>query len=456
MKFADLRRRAETVRQRALAGKRRCRHSQGRANPAKSTDETRRGCVHDRRSQAGPAIWTVGRSPGAETAGRAAQTVAGWLAMGVTGVDDLQEAYRLCIRCARRAAGNFYFGFYGLDRARFRAICALYAFLRVSDDLADDLRAPASERLRQLLLWRDAWEEYAASDGPQVGHVPDVAQRLGPVASAAVRALRHTVHRFGIPHRYVSDVLEGLAWDLRFDASVPVGSQDGGGQVETSTAAGVRPLCLFADFAELERYCYHVAGAVGLCCIHIWGFADPAAEPAAIDCGTAFQLTNILRDIGEDWRRGRVYLPSDELAQFGLRGDSLASDPEALGRLLRFQVERAGACFDRAERLNEYLSGEGRAAFRGMFGVYRRLLDEVSRLGIGVLHRRARVPTWRKCWIAGRSLVEARTARIAGALTSVFAGRTGRPGPHPVPRGPISREWRQNGEQDNRWPRSRR
>lgn len=343
---------------------------------------------------------------------------------------DLEEAYRRCIRCARSAAGNFYYGFFGLDAERFRAICALYSFLRVSDDLVDDGRLSVGERSRRFAAWREIWE--AACDGRLEDVVARglhacVAQDPGDAddgqlrqAYAAVYALSDAVRRFCIPPGYVADVLDGLAWDLRVDSKGDAdacGAADASGQPGRSDRS---PRCLFQSFHELQRYCYHVAGAVGVCCIHIWGFKARQAESAAIDCGTAFQLTNILRDIGEDARRGRVYLPREDLERFGVDGVMLSSGrgrPE-LRELLRFEVSRAESFFARSEPLREYLDGAGRAAFRAMFELYHRLLQRVARLGESVLERRAAVPVWRKCWIAGRSIAEARAAswitRLAG------------------------------------------
>ncbi len=342
---------------------------------------------------------------------------------------DLDEAYRRCVDGARRAAGNFYYGFRALDAERFRAICALYSFLRVSDDLVDDAGWPVEERRRRFAAWREGWaaacesrfEDAVARALPasMTGSEGRVADERLRQAAAALLALSDAVRRFAIPPRYVADVLEGLAWDLQFDGGGESAAVERAGARAGSASGGRSPRCLFTTFDELQRYCYHVAGAVGVCCIHIWGFEAPEAEGAAIDCGTAFQLTNILRDIGEDLRRGRVYLPEEDLRRFGIDGAMLASRDERLRlrELVRFEVARAETFFAQAEPLQGLLDGAGRATFRAMFELYRRLLRQVARLGERVLDQRATVPVWRKYWIAGRSMAEAKAARWITTLT---------------------------------------
>jgi phytoene synthase len=233
---------------------------------------------------------------------------------------------------------------------------ALYAFMRVTDDLADE---PGAGR-EALARWRLA---LAGALRGEFSH---------PVHPA----LADTVERFHIPPRYLFDVIDGVETDLE-----PV---------------------RFLTFTDLYPYCYRVASAVGLACIRVWGLrpgvthadADSPAEAA----GIAFQLTNILRDLGEDLARGRAYLPHDELAHFGCPPEAWQKPEHATAfrEMMRFQVERASDFYRRGEPLDRLLSPEGRAVFRVMAGTYRGLLGAIEANNFDVFTRRVRLPRWRK------------------------------------------------------------
>lgn len=266
---------------------------------------------------------------------------------------------QVCRAITRAARSSFPLAFRLLSPPRRAAMNALYAFLRLTDDLADEPGEPVTKRLR-LAAWRTGL--LAALDG----------RFTHPVFPALAQA----VHRYHIPPRYLLDVLDGVETDL----------------------SPVR----FATFAELYVYCYRVAAAVGLACLRVWGLRPGVpwarADAAAEAVGIAFQLTNVLRDLGEDLARGRVYLPADELAHFDVPPASWA-DPDrraALAALLAFQVRRARAYYRLGEPLDRLLSDEGRAVLRVMTGTYHRLLDEVERCGPDVLTRRVQVPAWQK------------------------------------------------------------
>src|SRR5438067_2280457 len=188
----------------------------------------------------------------------------------MTAVD---QSYRYCVRVARSRAKNFYYSFVLLSAQQRRAMCSIYAFMRYCDDLSDE---PGSSRVA-MDQWRAEMED--ALEGRYSSH---------PVWPA----FHYTVRRFGIPRQYFRDMIEGVASDLEPR------------RMET--------------FEELYRYCYQVASVVGLTIIHIFGFDTPSALPLAEKCGVAFQLTNILRDIGEDAERGRVYVPAEDLRRFGI------------------------------------------------------------------------------------------------------------------------------------------
>lgn len=261
----------------------------------------------------------------------------------MTGPSSLAYCYRL----TRRARSSFPLAFRLLPPAKRDATTTLYAFLRVTDDLADEPGDPETKRVA-LAAWRMRLDE-----------------ALNGVFTHRVHAaLADAVNTFAIPPQYLHDVLDGVESDLE---PTP-----------------------FATFADLDAYCYRVASAVGLACLPIWGCRGEATAPAAA-AGVALQLTNILRDLGEDLARGRVYLPQDELAQFGCPPETWRERGPAFRELMRFQVQRTRGYYDEARPLERLLTPEGRAVFRVMLGVYRRLLDEIERRDYDVFTARVRV-----------------------------------------------------------------
>ncbi|MCL6505226.1 MAG: squalene/phytoene synthase family protein [Pirellulales bacterium] len=278
----------------------------------------------------------------------------------------LAADYAACDRLARRAASNFYLSFALLDPARRRAMTALYAFLRQTDDLGDNPR-PVEERLAALACWRAALDRALA----------------GSYETPVLAALADSVARFGIPPAYLRTVIDGVQRDV----------------------AGVR----FGTYGELAHYCYQVAVVVGFACLHVWGYSSPAVFGYAYHAGLAFQLTNVLRDLREDALAGRVYLPAEDLDRFGYsEGDLLALHPnEAFCELLAFEAARAETLFDQSVPLAEHLSPTGRAAFGTMSATYRALLSEIRRAGPQVLRARVCLNRWRKLRIAARWLPRA-------------------------------------------------
>ncbi len=194
-------------------------------------------------------------------------------------------------------------------------------------------------------------------------------------------ALVDTVARYGIPHEYLFGCIDGVEMDL----------------TERT----------YASFADLEDYCYHVASVVGLACIHIWGFSDPAAIAPVRDLGVAFQLTNILRDLKEDAERGRVYLPEEDLRRFGYSRDDLGRGvrDSRFRDLMNFEIARAEEFYKRGAALLPYVSRDSRAALRAMTGIYHGLLGEIRRRGGDVFTERVRLDALRKAGIAAWSLV---------------------------------------------------
>lgn len=272
---------------------------------------------------------------------------------------NLSSSYAWCERVTRQQAGNFYHAFRLLPRPQRRAMCALYAFMRVADDLTDGPEALADKR-RALADWRQQFDD--ALSGRY--HHP-----LHP-------AFHHTVQQYGIPRRYLDEVLDGVGMDLDTDR--------------------------YETFAELYRYCYRVASAVGLACIHIWGFRAERATEYAEAAGIALQLTNILRDLGEDAARGRVYLPREDLERFGYTIEDLEQGrrDERFRALMAFQVDRARHYYEAAEPLANLLGPAGQAVFLVMLRTYRGLLETIVRRDYDVFSSRVRLSRWRKVWLA--------------------------------------------------------
>jgi phytoene synthase len=264
-----------------------------------------------------------------------------------------------CQQKTARSGTSFYYSFLFLPPERRRAITALYAFCREVDDVVDEVSEPDLARTK-LAWWR---REIGAAFTGAPQH---------PVALA----LRPVVAAYRLPEEHFQTVIDGMAMDL-----------------ERSR---------YLDFAELERYCHCVAGTVGLLSAEIFGYVNPATRQYARDLGIAFQLTNIIRDVGEDARRGRIYLPQDELARRGVTAASLLrrqSGP-ALVALMADQVARARLWHARAL---DALPAEDRRAQRPgliMAAIYGALLDEIERDGFRVLDHRIALTPLRKLWIA--------------------------------------------------------
>ena len=264
-----------------------------------------------------------------------------------------------CQQRTARSGTSFYYSFLFLPPERRRAITALYAFCREVDDVVDEVSDPALARTK-LAWWR---REIGAVFTGSPQH--PVALALQPVVAA-----------YRLPEAHFQTVIDGMAMDL--DCS------------------------RYLDFVELERYCHCVAGVVGLLSAEIFGYADPATRQYARDLGIAFQLTNIIRDVGEDARRGRIYLPQDELAHHGVTAASLLrhESTPALTALMAEQVARARSWHARA--MATLPAADRRAQRPGliMAAIYRALLDEIERDGYRVLHHRIALTPLRKLWIA--------------------------------------------------------
>jgi len=271
-----------------------------------------------------------------------------------------------CQQKAAQSGSSFYYSFLFLPPDRRRAITALYAFCREVDDVVDDVIDPDVARTK-LAWWR---QEITAAFAGTAQH--PVAQALQPV-----------IGEFDLSQEQLQTVIDGMAMDLERNR--------------------------YLDFTDLERYCHRVAGVVGQMSAQIFGSTDPATPDYAHDLGIAFQLTNIIRDVGEDARRGRIYLPQEELARFDVAPSALLKHeaPPTFRALMAFQVSRAREWYDRALGM---LPARDRAAQRPgliMAAIYRTLLDEIERDEYRVLNQRIALTPLRKFWIAWKTWVAA-------------------------------------------------
>lgn len=286
------------------------------------------------------------------------------------------EAYTHCQAVTRAGAKNFYYAFITLPRRRRWAISAAYAFLRLCDDVAD-AETPVEEKRRRLTEIAHALEE-ARAGRPQ-----------GPVFTA----LAHAAHTFGIPWGDLHEALRGVETDLERRR--------------------------YRTFEELQTYCYGVASVVGLICIQIFGYKDPRARAYAVELGLAMQLTNILRDLGEDGARDRIYLPQEELVRFGYSEEELLNEVvnDHFRDLMRFQVARAREHFRRSRRLLPLLPLLSRPCPAILAGIYSRILDHIEARGYDVFSERVSLSSREKLFLATRLWAQSLVplARVAKA-----------------------------------------
>lgn len=274
-----------------------------------------------------------------------------------------------CQKKAVASGSSFYYSFLFLPEDRRRAITALYAFCREVDDVVDETSDAGVARAK-LAWWREEVRNIYHGN-PQ-----------HPVA----RALREIVQPYAIEEAQLQEIINGMAMDLEYNA--------------------------YPDFEALQVYCHRVAGVVGILSAKIFGYENPQTLDYAADLGLAFQLTNIIRDVGEDARRNRIYLPLHELAQFGVTTDDIsqARETDSFRKLMEFQIARAHGYYDRA--LSK-LPAEDRKAQRPglvMAAIYRTLLEEIRNDGSRVLRQRTALTPIRKLWIAWRTWLTASRA----------------------------------------------
>ncbi len=273
----------------------------------------------------------------------------------VASEDALRESYAECNRVSKRAHSSFYLAFFGLPKPKRNALCALYAFNRLVDNVSDEPGDLESKR-RGLARWRAMLDEAIA--GRTEG-------------DAILPALADTISRFQIPTRYFHDLILGAEMDLTI-ASYPT-------------------------FDRLSEYCYRVAGTVGLTCVHVFGFTDPKVPDLAERLGLAFQLTNIIRDVRSDFQMGRVYVPEEDLQRFGCRASGLQGPlTPQLRELLAFEAGRAWSCYEEGATLIEKVDGDSRATLWALVRTYSSLLARIGDRDFDVFSSRISVSSAEK------------------------------------------------------------
>ena len=297
------------------------------------------------------------------------------------------DAYEQCRVIARREAKNFYYSFRVLPKHKSDAMCAVYAFMRRADDIADDETLSMEVRRQVMSAWMKDWRDVrwgAKSEDPIFVAVRDAQQR------------------FAISDDLLDQLVQGTAMDLDTEG-------------EAEPGAGVQT---YANFQELYRYCFLVASVVGLVCIRIFGYSDVRAEKLAEETGIAFQLTNILRDVKEDAERGRVYLPLDLMSGFGVsvervkelaEGSAINAEERAM---LASLGDRAEDYYGAAERLLSLIDRDSRAALWVLVTIYHDLLKRIAKVDGDVFSRRVRVPTASKMWILAQGMGMAAWNRV--------------------------------------------
>jgi phytoene synthase len=342
----------------------------------------------------------------------------------------LEAAYAACRAIARREAKNFYYAFVALPMPRRNAICAIYAFMRKADDLADDESLTREERRRRLDAWLADWRAVCLG---------------GDSSNPVFIAVRDAVERFSIPLSLLDELVAGVTLDLD-QAAIHQHQSNGspsasdrpelpqeprapslrlvsGARVGNQDASGHGPIGdqtpdTYATFADLYHYCYLVASVVGLVCIRIFGYSDARAEKLAEETGIAFQLTNILRDVAEDAERNRVYLPLEDLAAHNVTLSSLlhrapGAPPTANERaLLAALGNRAEQFYKSAQLLMPLIDRESRPALWVLVSIYHGLLKRIKLADYDVFSRRAAVPMPLKLAVLAIGLARMGLARL--------------------------------------------
>ena len=309
---------------------------------------------------------------------------------------EIVAAYAHCRAIAKEQAKNFYYAFRVLPQHKSDAMCAVYAFMRKADDLADDESMSLEARREAMAAWTEEWRD----------------SRSGPTDDLVFLALKDTQERFGIGDDLLEQLVAGTTLDLnpQPEGVVLVRVVDANGNA--------REMQVYETFAALHHYCYLVAAVVGLVCIRIFGYTDRRAEQLAVDTGVAFQLTNILRDVREDAERGRIYLSADlleenkvQLSHLLAATEGAAPDASELA-LLGGLEKHAQTLYRSSEALIPLLDKDARAAMRVLVRIYHGLLNRIAADPKAVFRERVSVPTVQKLAVLGLGLAESVMARL--------------------------------------------
>jgi len=294
--------------------------------------------------------------------------------------DQLSHAYAVCRGISRRAAKNFYYGFMVLPSEKRNALSAVYAFMRHADDISDEPGVDPQLKRQKLNEWLEAAKTVfsgKATDDP------------------VLMALGDAQKKFKIP----AELFEKLVYGTSLDLDIPPASAEA-------------PAILCDTFEDLKQYCYYVASVVGLVCIRIFGYQDGKAEFLAEDCGLAFQLTNIIRDIKEDASMGRIYIPAEDLVRSNLTAANFSSsvlqNPAQVQQLrpaLEYEAERARKYYESAKWLMELIDEDSRAALWVLVEIYSRLLQKITDRNYDVLTERVRLTLWEKLKVLSRGFL---------------------------------------------------
>ena len=292
---------------------------------------------------------------------------------------QLSHAYAVCRGVARRAAKNFYYGFLVLPSEKRNALCAVYAFMRHADDISDDPTLDPGRKREKLGEWLDATNQVFAGK---------------PTDDPVLMALADAQQRFNIPPQLFEKLVQGTSMDL----DIP--------------SAAESPAVVYGTFDDLKHYCYYVASIVGLVCIRIFGYEDKKAEFLAEDCGLAFQLTNIIRDVKEDAGMGRIYIPAEDLARFSVAPGQLsfaelqdAAKSQQLRPVLEYEADRARRYYESAKWLMELIEEDSRPALWVLVEIYSRLLKKIAARNYDVFTERVSLTFWEKLKVLSRGFL---------------------------------------------------
>jgi len=294
--------------------------------------------------------------------------------------ESLKQSIDFCRRLTRQEAGNFYFSFLTLPRAKRDAMCAIYAWMRRLDDLSDE--APSADHARRTVEeWRKQTHAVLINDSANFTQPPVLDSQhsaLSTQHSLLWPAFADTVRRYDIPHCHFDEIAEGALMDQKIQR--------------------------YETFQELYRYCYRVASVVGLVCLRVFGYTNPQAEKHGEFLGIAFQLTNILRDVREDAGRGRIYLPLEDLRRHGVSESDILQNrwSEPLHEMLKAFADRAEKYYLQARPVVDLVSENARPTLRIMTEIYHGILVDLRRLDFRVFEHRARLPTWKKIAIVAK------------------------------------------------------